>query len=51
MKSITLMASVLATLLPAVAAHAGLIGPTTDNARYSGNDPADNFGMAWETPL
>ena len=43
MKSMTLMVSLLATLLPAAAAHAvpigvGPIGAKTDGARYSGND-------------
>jgi PEP-CTERM motif len=49
MKSIPLMVSLLATLIPVAAAHAvpigpNLIGPKTDGAGYySGNDVAQNF--------
>jgi hypothetical protein len=43
MKSIPLMVSLLATLIPAAAAHAGLIGPKTDGAHYAGHDIAYDF--------
>lgn len=51
MKSTTLMVTLLATLLPAAASHAGLIGPKTDGARYSGHDINYNFRDGVSTPV